>query len=78
MNKEQLLADSVADLNWFKENSYGLREEFEGNFVAIKSKKIVGFAPNVEILLGKLKRRGVNVDLVLIKHVTPKGEVVIL
>lgn len=77
MDELQLLTGSVANLQWFKENSNELTEKFEGNFIAIKEKCVVDFAPNINILLGKLKRKGVDESFVLIKKVTPQGEVVI-
>lgn len=77
MDELQLLSGSIADLQWFKQNSKEITEKFEGNFIAIKDKDIVDFAPDVNILLGKLKRKGVDESLVLIKRVIPQGEVVI-
>jgi len=76
-NDLQLLTGSMTDLRWFKENSKHLSDEFEGNFVAIKDENIVSFAPTIDILLEKLGRNNVDEGLVLIKHITPKGEIVI-
>jgi len=73
----QVLQDSINDLNWFKKNIQELSDKFEGQFIAIKNKDVVGFAPNVNILLGSLKRKGVDESFVLIKKVTPRGEVTI-
>ncbi|MFH1365093.1 MAG: DUF5678 domain-containing protein [archaeon] len=78
MSDLQLLTGSITDLKWFKENSIKLVEEFEGQFIAIGDQKIVSFAPSIDILLGKLERKGVNENFVLIKKVTPNGEVIIL
>jgi len=78
MDDLQLLTGSIADLNWLKENSGKLIDEFEGNFIAIKDKTVVGFAPDIQILFSKLRRKGVNEDLVLIKKITPRGEIIIL
>jgi len=78
MTELQLLSGSIADLKWFKENSPKIREDYEGEFVAIKDKKIIDSAPTAVILIKKLERRGGDSNLVLIKHITPKGEIVIL
>ena len=78
MTELQLLSESIADLKWFKENSFKIREGYEGEFVAIKGKRIIDSAPTAVILIKKLEKRGGDSNLVLIKHITPKGEIVIL
>ena len=78
MTELQLLSDSIVDLKWFKENSHKIREDYEGEFVAIKGKRIIDSASTAVILIKKLERRGGDSNLVLIKHITPKGEIVIL
>ena len=78
MDELQLLTGSISDLNWFKQNSSSIKEKYEGEFIAIKDKKIIGFAPKVEILIKKLEKKGTNSNLVIIKYVTPKGETIIL
>jgi len=74
----KLLTGSIADLEWFKENSEKIRERYEENFVAIKNKSIIESAPLFSILIGKLEKEGVDSNLVIIKYITPKGEIVIL
>jgi len=78
MNELQLLMGSIADLNWFKDNSSSIKEKHEGEFVAIKDEGIVESAPKVDILIRRLEKKGVDSNLVLIKYVTPKGEIIIL
>ena len=78
MTELQLLSDSIADLKWFRENSAKLRERYGEKFIAIKSQAVVDSAPTAKILIEKLEKRGEDSNLILIKYVTPKGEIVIL
>jgi hypothetical protein len=78
MDELQLLTGSIADLNWFKENSASIGEKYEGEFIAIDNKKILESAPKIDILIRKLEKKGININLVLIKYVNPQGEIIIL
>ena len=73
-----IINGSIADLEWFKKNFSNLRIEFPGELVAIKDQEVVGSAQNIQVLFGKLREKGVEENLVLIKRVTPQGEIVIL
>lgn len=78
MTDLQILSGSIADLKWFQENSSKIKEKYEGEFIAIRNQEVIGFAPTAKILIKKLDKKGGNSNLVLIKYVTPKGEIVIL
>ncbi len=78
MTELQIITGSIADLEWFQEHSNELRERYGGEFIAIKNKSIVGFASSSGALIKNLEQNGEESNLVLIKHVTPKGEIVIL
>ncbi|MCX6748827.1 MAG: DUF5678 domain-containing protein [Candidatus Pacearchaeota archaeon] len=78
MNELQLLTCSSIDLKWFQENSEKLRANYESQFVAIKNCSVIDADKNASILIGKLEKKGEDSNLVLIKFVTPKGEIVIL
>ncbi len=78
MDELQLLNGSSTDLKWFLENSGDLREKYEGEFVAIKNQSVIEFGPNMSILTRKLEEKGEDSNLILIKFITPKGEIVIL
>ncbi len=78
MTELQILTGSIADLEWFQEHSNEIRDKHSGEFVAIKNKSIVGFALSSSALIKNLEKNGEDSNLVLIKHVTPKGEIVIL
>lgn len=73
-----LLTGSISDLNWFRDNSEKLEEQYEGEIVAIKDKNIVAFAPTVDILFRKLEEKGVKQEEVLIKYISPSNQIVIL
>jgi len=78
VNEVNLLKNSISDLDWFQHNSQKLIENYEGNFIAIKLKEIVAFAPNIDILFKKLKDKHVNETEVLIEFISPKGQITIL
>lgn len=78
MTELQLLTGSIADLKWFQEHSKELVKSYEGKFIAIKSKSVVDSDINAVLLLKKLENQGEDSNLILIKHVTPKNEIVIL
>ena len=73
----QLLAGSVADLEWYRKNLDDIKTQFNGKAIAIKEKEVIGSSIDAQTLLAQLDKRGVDSDLVLIKRVIPKGETVI-
>ena len=73
----QMLAGSVADLEWYRKNLDDIQIKFNGKAVAIKEKEVIGSSVDAQTLLEQLDKRGVDSDLVLIKRVIPKGETVI-
>ena len=77
-NDVTILADSMADLEWFREHSRKIREEYEGQVVAIKNKKIVASAQNSMILLNKIKQKKIDDSKVLIEYIPEKNEVLVL
>lgn len=74
----KLLISSAEDLNWFKENSENIKEEYEGEIIAIYNKKIVARAPTSDIMFKKLKEKKINDSEVLIKTISPKDQIIIL
>ena len=73
----QMLAGSVADLEWYRKNLDDIRIKFNGKAVAIKEKEVIGSSVDAQTLLEQLDKRGVDSDLVLINRVIPKEETVI-
>ncbi len=74
----QLISGSIADLKWFQEHSSIIQNEHSGEFVAIKDKKIVESDLSALALLKKLEKKGKDNNSILIKHVVPRNEIVIL
>lgn len=73
-----LLSGTMSDLNWLKGCAKEINEKYEGEFVAIKDKSIITFAPSVDIILRKLKEIGINEGDVIIQYITPKNQIIIL
>ncbi len=76
-NELQLLSDSIEDLKWFQENSNKITEKYSGKFIAIKNKSIISASLNVNILIDNLEKTGIDSNLVLIKYINRKGEIII-
>ena len=72
-----LLKESHSDLDWFQKNIEEIKKDFEGELVAIKQKKIIAFAPNVNLLIKKLKDNNVDDTEVIVKYISPEGQIVI-
>jgi hypothetical protein len=73
-----LLSESYSDLEWFQKNANQIRGSFEGQFVAIKNKKIIAFAPSMQILAKKLKESKVSIAEVLVQYIFPQNHRMIL
>lgn len=74
----EMLKDSEEDLEWFNNNFEEIQKRFPNQFVAIKDKKIVGFARKIELLFEELRKKNIDEAEVLIEIVYPKGEITIL
>ena len=72
-----LLKESHSDLNWFQKNIEEIRKDFEGELVAIKDKKVISFAPKIDLLIKKLKECNVDYTKVKVKYISPEGQIVI-
>ncbi|MBI2630446.1 hypothetical protein HYW76_05070 [Candidatus Pacearchaeota archaeon] len=74
----QLLDYSEENLEWFQENSKQIQEKFERKIIAIKGKKIIASADNMNLLLSTLKKEGIDSSEILIERVPAKNEIIIL
>ncbi len=74
----ELLMDSEENLQWFQENSKEIQEQFTNKIIAIKNKKIVASADNINELLRVLKDKNIDPSEVLIEPVYSKKEIIIL
>lgn len=73
-----LLNSAVENLKWFHDNFSELQEKYENKIIAIKDKKIIISADNVDKLLAILKNKGIDDSEVLIESIHPKDELIIL
>ncbi len=69
----ELLKESESDLEWYRDNSNQILKNFEGELIAIKNRKILAHAPNMEVLLSKIKEKNESVEEVLIEYIYPKN-----
>ena len=74
----QLLNATEENIEWLNENYKNIQEEFEGQIIAIKNKKVVANAKNSETLLKVLKEKNIDEAEVLIEVISPKNEISIL
>lgn len=73
-----LLKESLLDLEWFQQNSKYIIENYEGQLIAIKEKSIIAFAPNMRVLMKKIKEKKINPEDILIEYVIPENFKIIL
>ena len=71
---EQMTNDNA----WFYNNFKKVQSKFEGQFIAIESKKIISSAKSVDELILKIKKMNKDPAMLLIEFVTPKGETIII
>ncbi len=74
----ELLNSAEKDLEWFQENSEKIRDEFARKIIAIKDKKVIASAEDINELLQILKAKKVDSSEVLTEAIVPKGEITIL
>ncbi|MCK4395275.1 MAG: hypothetical protein KAW56_14235 [Candidatus Marinimicrobia bacterium] len=77
MSDLKLLNNSISDLHWLQKHSKEITKRHEGEFVAVKNKKIIASAPNNEILVRRLKEKKVNITTVIIQFIPQKKQIVI-
>ena len=74
----QLLSFSEENLEWFNENFNEIQGKYANKIVAIKDKRIVASALNINSLLEILKEQNIDSSEVLIETITSKNEIIIL
>ena len=72
-----LLSASITDLHWLQEHSQRIVKKHEGEFVAIKNKKISASAPSNDILIKRLREKKIDVDTVIIQFIPHKNHLII-
>lgn len=72
-----LLNKAHSDMEWFRENVKDIRDKYQGNFVAVKNKRIVAVANNPHVLLNRVKKLRVKEVEVIIQFIPHKNQIVI-
>jgi len=65
-----MLLEGREDLKWFSSNKEGLLTQYDRRFVAFCEKKVLDSDTDLEKLLLRLKRKGVDTSRVLIEFVS--------
>ena len=68
----ELLEISEENLEWFQENSKEIQEQFTNKIIAIKDKRIIASAENINELLKLLKEKNIDSSEVLIEPIFSK------
>ena len=65
----------VENTKWYQENKKNLRENFSDKYVAIFRKEVIASSEELDKLKLVLKEKGMDLDLdlVLIEFINPKG-----
>ncbi len=72
-----LLNSTEKDLKWFQKNSKQIREKYANKIIAIENQNIIAIAPNFKELSQILKGKNIDESEVLIKTISPPGEITI-
>ena len=72
-----ILQEAHSDLEWMQTNAKDILDKYEAQFVAVQGKRIITFAPNVDLLMDKLKRMNVDANMVLVQYIYPRNQIII-
>ena len=72
----ELILKGQEDIGWYNTHFSELVRKFNEQFIAIESKEVVETASDLDILLKKLKEKGINPVETLIKFVS-KAKVIL-
>lgn len=65
-------------VKWFEENYNSLKKKYDGNYVAVDDRKVVGYNTDLRKLVKNLKHEGIDPRNTLIEYVTNKKVELIL
>ncbi len=74
----QVLQQLEIDNSWFRKNYTDLQIRYKNEFIAVKDRSIIEHANNLEELLSKLSKRGIDASNTLIEFILEKGKILIL
>ena len=73
----ELLQEAEGNLEWFQENFGRIQEQFEKQIIAVKDRRVIASARNIEELLKILEEKEIDQSEVLIENIPAKNEIVI-
>ena len=73
----ELLQEAEGNLEWFQENFERIQEQFEKQIIAVKDKRVIASARNIEELLKIPEEKEIDQSEVLIENIPAKNEIVI-
>ncbi len=66
----QMLISGQNDLSWFESNLSTLKSRYNNKFIAFHNKEVIDADSNVDNLVKKLEKRGIDTSNVFIKFVS--------
>lgn len=66
----QMLISGQSDLEWFESNLDSLKSRYNDKFIAFRNKEVVDTNADLDILMAKLRKRGIDTSNIFIKFVS--------
>ena len=66
------------DTLWFEENFRRLQEVYGGKYIAIENCRVIAVADTLYDLIDDLKKKGKDLEFLVVEYIYPKGSVVII
>ena len=66
----QMLVSGQNDLEWFKQNLDYLKSKYNNKFIAFQDKEVIESYANLDELMKKLEKKGINISRVFIEFVS--------
>jgi hypothetical protein len=61
-----------ADINWFQKHYPTIKKRYKGQYVAVRDLKIIDHDKDGDLLLKRLKKRGIDTSSVAVEFVSDK------
>jgi len=65
-----MLKDFGRDIEWLIKNYDKILEEYEGKWVAVYKEKIIEYDEDLDILIKKLRMKGLKPEIMVIEYIT--------
>ena len=73
MKEEQILKgieDFNRDMDWISENQERLRKKYANKYIAVMKRKVIDSASDLQILIQKLKEKGISPSEIPIEYIS--------